>query len=72
MMVSLSNIPAVVLYERDPGNSVPVLYVLVRTDYGETYTEAIDRAERIADRLTINKEMIIRKAGISPEFVFNK
>lgn len=68
--VSLSSIPAVVLYERDRGTNVPVLYMLVRTDYGETYTEAIERAERIADRLTINRDLAMKKSGNTEEITY--
>jgi hypothetical protein len=65
IQVSLSDIPAVVLYERDRGNNIPVLYMPVRTDYGETYTEALERAERIADRLTLNRDLACKKSGVA-------
>lgn len=70
VVVSLCDAPAVVLYERDRGTNVPVLYMLVRTDYGETYTEALDRAERIADRLTLDRELASKKSGVKEEVVY--
>lgn len=50
--LSLSDVPAVVLYEKDRGTRVAILYVLVRTDYEETEEQAIKRAHRVADQLT--------------------
>lgn len=46
--VSLAEVPCVVLYERESGLDVTVMYVLVRTDYGETEEQAVARAKRIA------------------------
>lgn len=50
--VSLSSVPAVAIFEREPGINVTVFYVLVRTEYEETEEEAIKRASRVAQRLT--------------------
>jgi len=53
--LSLSDVPVVAINERDSGHNVSVLFVLVRTDYGETEESAIKRAHRIADFLTEHK-----------------
>ena len=50
--LSLSDTPVVVLYERDNGVRLPVLYVRVRTEYGEQEEHAVIRARRIAEYLT--------------------
>jgi hypothetical protein len=51
-LISLSEVPMVRLYERGHGISMTVLYVPVRTEYGETEEEAVVRAKRIASWLT--------------------
>lgn len=50
--VSLSGVPCVVITERDRGLNTPVLYIPVRTDYGETDVAALKRAIKIAEWLT--------------------
>lgn len=50
--VSLSDVPAIILYERDKGIRMTVMYLLVRTEYGETEEEALKRAGRVARWLT--------------------
>lgn len=50
--VSLSEVPAVALYERDRGCNIAVLYLLVRTDYGESEEDALKRARRVSQALT--------------------
>lgn len=50
--LSLCDTPAIVLYERDCGVRLPVLYVLVRTEYGEREEDALKRARKIAEYLT--------------------
>lgn len=59
--VSLSDVPAVAIYERDRGLNVTVMYVLVRTDYEESDKDAVVRAQRIAKHYT--DELSIRKSS---------
>jgi hypothetical protein len=59
--LSLLNVPAVALFERDRGENVTVLYVMVRTDYDETEEEAVHRAKRVATKLT--NKLALKKSG---------
>jgi hypothetical protein len=59
--ISLSDVPAVIIYESDRGNRVAVLIVPVRTDYYESDEDAIRRAGRIAHQLTT--PLALKKEG---------